>query len=458
MDYGGSAVRKAICWLLLLGLCWGNALAEGMEERHQYAQALACLAQEDYAQAYALFDGLVDYVDSASYSRYVLARYAVEKELLEQAEAILMSLQDFADSADWLAYAQGRLHELADNDAAAAAAYEKTDVLDASVRLYTIQTAWCVQGEDLSALPVLRTAQDTLQGVSLSWDSVAGADGYAIFRCEADVWTQEPIAVVADGSVCYVDETALPGQRYGYCVWIIQSSGPAASSNVLEVTRAQELTLHELTLSAHDATTLDISWTGLDNTAGYAVYATVSGLWRAVGGTSGTPLRAHTISTLAPGTAYTVYVQDRESGQVLSGEAVLAEAEAFRENRYRWQQCRVVRTPAAEAKETWRGVASIALTELDAYDYGLSLTFTWRATAQDKSFSVMTVLRTPDGDAFAAVDQAVFSGDLEKVQMLLSLEALLEQASAHGAWEAGAYACEVYFNGQLAGRAAFAVR
>jgi hypothetical protein len=215
-----------------------------------------------------------------------------------------------------------------------------------------------------------------------------------------------------------------------------------------------------LTLTARDAMTLEVQWEGRDSEVGYAVYATVTGQERVVAGTSETRCHSYVIEDLVPHTEYTVYVQDKGSGDFLSAQATMAEASNFREYAYRWQLCRAVRQALNDGKPRWEGASTMTQAELTQAEtlsaFGLQLKCTWEDSAEDKQLELCLVLRTPAGDVFAERSQVRYAGEAGALSTVFSLEGLLRDAATEdGSWDPGAYQCELYMNGGFAGRAAF---
>ena len=305
-------------------------------------------------------------------------------------------------------------------------------------------------------------ARDEAQGLALRWDAAPGAEGYAVYRGEGDGQALRPIAVLEAGTTGYVDREACAGVGYCYGIKALAGERASAMSNLLTAQKAPEPALNAVTLAVRDATALEVCWEGWDSEAGYAVYATVAGQARAVAGTGGVQASEYVLEGLAPGTAYTVYVQERGSGDYLAARAALAEAPSFRAYAYRWQQCRVVRQTLHNGKPRWEGASTIPQAELAGADalsaFGLQLKGTWEGSAEEKRLDLCVVLRTPGGDVFVQRSQVRYAGEETALATVFPLEGVLRDARAAGVgWTPGKYQCELYMNGGLAGRAAFAV-
>lgn len=165
--------------------------------------------------------------------------------------------------------------------------------------------------KDAWAKPVLKTPTATYLGTNISWNSVTGATGYAVYRkTGTENWK------MIDTTTCasYTDSSVLTnGRTYYYTVRAYRGSEKEALGNKYSSTywtsfdpngvRAVYVTVPSINNMTTADSGIKLSWTAISGVSGYAVYRkTAGGSWGMIGTTSSTSYTDH--NNLKGGTDY----------------------------------------------------------------------------------------------------------------------------------------------------------
>jgi subtilisin family serine protease/fibronectin type 3 domain-containing protein len=166
---------------------------------------------------------------------------------------------------------------------------------------------------DTTAAPLNVAATDgtSCTQISVSWDAVAGATSYQIWRSTSnDSGTATQIAT--DSNSPYGDGTPIAGTTYYYWVKAVGACGTSGFSNGDAGTRAASTVLPPTGVTASDATScaaVTVSWTASAGATGYQI-------WRSTTNSSATATQIATDSaspyddtTAAQGTTYYYWVK-----------------------------------------------------------------------------------------------------------------------------------------------------
>jgi fibronectin type 3 domain-containing protein len=138
--------------------------------------------------------------------------------------------------------------------------------------------------------------------VTVTWNAVAGATGYKVFRAVGS-GTATQLGSTASGILTFADGTAQPGTTYQFTVRATTAAGDSASSAADAGTRS---TPAPTGVSATDGAHTDkvvVTWTAVAGATGYKIFrGTGSATPTTQVGTSATS--SYTDTTAAPGTTY----------------------------------------------------------------------------------------------------------------------------------------------------------
>ena len=158
----------------------------------------------------------------------------------------------------------------------------------------------CCDWQYAKTAPTVKVS-NTATGVGISWNKIAGATGYYVYRkTGTDGWTK--IANIKSGStVSYTDTTAKSGTKYYYCAKPYRGSvaGSFKSSSVL-------LYLATPTVkAANNAKGVEVSWNKIGGAKGYYVYRkTGTGGWTKIANIESGSTVSYTDTTAKSGTKY----------------------------------------------------------------------------------------------------------------------------------------------------------
>ncbi len=160
------------------------------------------------------------------------------------------------------------------------------------------------------ATPVLKSATASSSGTQISWDSVSGAKGYAVFRKKSGgSWSR----IAMTTSTSYTDKESLTnGTTYYYTVRAYRGSQSQALARTYQTfywssydsAGLETVYIKTPALSGVSTTTtgLKVSWSAVSGATGYSVHRKTSGgSWSTVGTTTST---SYTDTTAKSGTTY----------------------------------------------------------------------------------------------------------------------------------------------------------
>ncbi len=180
-----------------------------------------------------------------------------------------------------------------------------------------------------TAVPALKTIKATANGVTVSWDSLSGAKGYAVYRKEAGgSWS----LLGTTTSTSYKDTTALDnGKTYYYTVRASRTSLTKALKHKYSSIywtgydttgiKLVYLAIPEPETVSRTTSGLTVSWTAVSGAEGYWIYRKESGgSWILLGTATSA---SYTDTTAETGVLYTYTVR------AYKGKAALAEANTY---------------------------------------------------------------------------------------------------------------------------------
>ncbi len=141
--------------------------------------------------------------------------------------------------------------------------------------------------------------------VELSWDAVAGATGYRVYRAPDSLYrTLTRVANSVTGTT-YTDSGLTGGTTYWYIVRAVSATGESTNSNEIRVLVPSAPAVPASPSATAGDTLVSLSWTAVDNATEYRIYrsATSTGSLTQIAGTNITGT-VYTDTGLTNGTAY----------------------------------------------------------------------------------------------------------------------------------------------------------
>lgn len=161
--------------------------------------------------------------------------------------------------------------------------------------------------------PKLTSISNTDSGVKISFEKIAGVNGYyRVYRKTADT-SWKSIADVSSAS--YTDTTATAGTVYTYTVKFIGYDGIESTydKDGLTITRMKTPSVTKIENTVDGA---KISWNTVAGATKYRAYVKTSDGWKSIGDTSSTSI-VHT--DVVSGTSYTYTIKAYDSNGAVSG-------------------------------------------------------------------------------------------------------------------------------------------
>lgn len=166
------------------------------------------------------------------------------------------------------------------------------------------------------ATPVLKSVSNVTEGLALSWDPVAGAEGYYIYRRltagSASAW--EHIDTLTDGTLSsYVDtDPLISGTGYTYTLRAISSGGNSHFNSGRGTVRLDTPVLRQ---AANYAAFTTVSWQQVPGAAGYRIYRrTPDSGWTTLASVSGVSTLSYKDTKVTSGTTYLYTVRAYQGG------------------------------------------------------------------------------------------------------------------------------------------------
>ncbi len=170
-------------------------------------------------------------------------------------------------------------------------------------------TAVTVQENETVQLiaPAVLKAENTVDGVRISWNAAEGAAEYEIYRkAGASAWVQ----IGRSAATTYTDKGAKSGQTYSYSIRCIDATGGFASGNG-QAKNIKYIKAPVITKLENTATGTKITWSKSEGASSYAVYLLDSNKsWKKLGETKST---SYTHKKLSSGKTYTYTVRCLDS-------------------------------------------------------------------------------------------------------------------------------------------------
>lgn len=207
-----------------------------------------------------------------------------------------------------------------------------TQIQAVAADLNSSSTTWCrvlvsnssgdhwyyVAKSDLLLTPVLKSAAVKANGIQVSWNKVANAAGYVVYRRLYGSSSWARIATLdSAASVSYTDTSVAPGSTYFYTVRASANSGNILSRYDNTGVGTTFLSVPTLTGASASASGIKVTWGTVDGATGYYVYRKpVNGSWARVAVISNTYY--NDTSDLIQGTTYVYTVRAYCSNGALS--------------------------------------------------------------------------------------------------------------------------------------------
>lgn len=163
------------------------------------------------------------------------------------------------------------------------------------------------------AAPELTAAKYTASGAKVSWEAVAGAENYRLYRkVPGGSWS----TVKNTAGTSFTDTSVKANQIYVYTVRVMGTDKPVSAYDVDGI-EYRSLSAPKLTAVSNGGAGVKLAWNAVKNAEGYRVYRkTGSGKWVGLGNIEGTK---YTDSSAQSGKSYRYTVRALHNGEVWSG-------------------------------------------------------------------------------------------------------------------------------------------
>lgn len=266
--------RKAVLLVLIINiiaLCCGFMFGfwkKGGDLRQHVLRETQCITREEWDTGdYAEQDGKTPVI-----------------ELSNTATAITLTWNEVAEAEGYCIYrkdgAAGEYHLLLMLMDSTVTTYTDISALPASNYTYGVcaftgkELSNCVISEITSAIwrPVIQ-AETVNEGIRISWNHIAGVEGYYIYRKEADGKYSKISTILSEEEIDYIDTTAVFGTEYTYGIRAyIGEETSRLATNVITAVLEEPV----VQVSTFDGG-VQVEWQHVDMAEGYIVYRKLEG-------------------------------------------------------------------------------------------------------------------------------------------------------------------------------------
>ncbi|NMC57165.1 MAG: hypothetical protein GYA50_08100, partial [Eubacteriaceae bacterium] len=161
--------------------------------------------------------------------------------------------------------------------------------------------------------PVLTVSALAYNSLYISWDEVAGATAYNIYRATSSKGTYSLIKTITDGSTSYVNSGLATGSTYYYKVLACRKEGAVTTYSAYSTIKYAKVIPAAPTWAAAQSASsasVTITWNAVSGASGYTVYRLTpsTGLYNSIATLTGVNSVSYTNTGLAAGTTYTYKV------------------------------------------------------------------------------------------------------------------------------------------------------
>lgn len=181
----------------------------------------------------------------------------------------------------------------------------------AGERLYSAYNSSGVKATPVPATPSVKAVPASSTSIKISWNRIAGASGYYVYRQEAGSWKR--IASIRGGAVCsYTDSGQKTGATVIYTVKAYRTvNGAAVSGRYPSGVRcALKLSTPAVKAVSASYNAIRVSWNRVNGAGGYLVYRrNSSGRWERIATVSNGSTLSYTDTRRTTGKTYTYTVK-----------------------------------------------------------------------------------------------------------------------------------------------------
>lgn len=149
--------------------------------------------------------------------------------------------------------------------------------------------------------PEMKSAENTDDGIKLTWNEVSNASLYTVYRTTGKTWKK----IGETKSHSFTDKTAEKGTKYTYCV-------KASNSYVTSLYRNNQISAVRLSKPTVKSTSLSdaikLTWNKIEGAKGYNIYRKTTKGWSLIGRTYDNTETSYTDTTVKNGTTYSYMV------------------------------------------------------------------------------------------------------------------------------------------------------
>lgn len=142
-----------------------------------------------------------------------------------------------------------------------------------TVMTFTMAIPLFASATDSVATPTISIARNYEDGISLEWNAVNDADGYAIYRSDNDDSFHKITDITSGDTTSFIDTTVISGNKYAYRMKAVSDNATSAYSTKKTTYRVDGTAV----IAENQSKGIKVSWAEVPTAAGYKLYRSENG-------------------------------------------------------------------------------------------------------------------------------------------------------------------------------------